>query len=189
MANRRAVLLALLLLVNAGAEIVNANPRSAYKRPRWRDDDHDCQNTRVEVLIRTCRPIKLSANGCKVLSATCQDLYSGAEVSSDTPAQAFQIDHLFPAVEAWTRRDWTPESFADFFNDQRNLIATRARTNLRKGDKMPQEWCPAERGARILAARRFRRIARAYGLPIRPAEEAGLRAWEAGTCAPTARVL
>lgn len=156
-----------------------------YKRPAWLDDDHDCKSTRVEVILRDCLQVALSANGCKPLQAfDCADPYSGTLLSTDTPSQAIQIDHIYPAHEAWLRRSWTPESFSVFFNDQRNLLAVRARNNLRKGDKMPDEWCPVNAAMRPVLAKKVRRIARDYKLPLNPREESGLRAWEAGRCLP-----
>lgn len=176
------------VVVVAALLVLAASESRAYPRPSWRDEDHDCQSTRTEVLVKTCR-VKLSPSRCKVVQATCLDLYSGAEVASDTPAQTFHVDHIFPAAEAWKRRTWTADEFADFFNDQGNLLVTRARTNLRKGDRMPQEWCPASRGARMLVARRLRRTAAVYGLKVSSEEQAGVRSWERGECAPGAVVL
>jgi chorismate mutase len=162
-----------------------ASPR----RPGWRDADGDCQNTRTEVILRDCRHVELSANGCKVLSAVCPDPYTGAEIATDSPAQALHVDHIFPAAEARRRRSWTTAAFTAFYNDMDNLVVTRARTNQRKSDLMPDKWCPAGPVARRLTARTIRRVARSYALPLRPNEQRALRAWERGECPAGSVVL
>jgi hypothetical protein len=178
--------LALLFLLAALLPAVAAGD-GAYKRPGWADMDKDCRDTRAEVLAAQCR-VTWAPGRCKVARATCMDPYSGAEVSADTAA-AFHADHVYPAAEAWKRRAWKPGEFKLFFNWEPNLLAVRARTNLRKGDAMPQEWCPTDPDGRRDAARVFRLAARTWALPIRPAEEVGLRAWERGECAKGARQL
>src|SRR5262245_24337269 len=120
------ILLSILASIfpEAGSDGPDTSIAPEYKRPAWTDDDHDCRSTRVEVIQRDCQQVAPSANGCKVTRAyDCADPYSGSLLSTDSPAQAIQIDHLFPAHEAWLRRTWTPEAFSGFFNDQRNLLA------------------------------------------------------------------
>lgn len=180
----RALLLSALLLAFLAATL-----EAETYRPAWSDADHDGFNAREELILAQCPVVHLTPDGKGIKAATCLDLYSGAEISTDTPSQSLHADHLYPAAEAWKRRAWTRAEFRAFFNDSRNLVLTRARTNLRKGDSMPQEWCPATGGARMLAAKRFRETAKRWRLPILPAEERGLRAWEAGGCASGARKL
>lgn len=164
--------------------------KSDYHRPRWSDVDGDCQNTRTEVLVSQCGYVHFKdARQCSVDRATCRDTYSGLEVASDSAPQSFQVDHLYPASEAWKRKRWTKAEFSRFFNDPRNLVLTTARTNERKGDRMPQEWCPTLGGARIFAAKRISAVVDAYQFPLTREEAAGVAAWSRGECAPEARVL
>lgn len=158
-------------------------------RPAWSDVDRDGFNTREELILAQCPIVHLTPDRKGIKAATCLDIYDGSEISTDTPSQSLHADHVYPSSQAWKRRKWSREGFRVFFNDPQNLILTRARTNMRKGDLMPHEWCPASPGARILTAKRFRETAKRYGLPIYPAEERGLRAWEKGTCARKARRL
>lgn len=174
-----------------------------FVRPVWADVDHDCRDTRAEVLAAQCSSVTWSPSGCRVVKAVCVDVYTGVEVASDTATQTFHVDHLLPAAEAWKRGEWrlTPaerrqhvpagsrctrpsacRAFAAFFNDPRNLNVTRARTNERKRDRMPGAWCPEAAPVRPVVARQFRAVASAYRISLTPAEQAGLRAWDRGVC-------
>lgn len=158
-----------------------------YSRPAWAREG--CRTTRTQALIEQCEVV-LSPDGCTVTRATCFDLYSGAELATDSPAQALHVDHLLPACEAWKRRAWSPAEFREFFNYRDfNLVVTRARTNLRKGDAMPDAWCPANASSRPFLARRFRFVAERFRIPLNERERAGLRAWDAGQCAAGAKEL
>lgn len=169
-----------------------------FDRPSWKVQA--CRDARARVMAQQCASVTWDAKGCKPRQAVCKDVYEGAEISTDTPAQALAVDHVYPASVAWARGTWlrpdgtrctSPKrtktdpgcpAFLVFYNDPRNLLVVRARTNMQKSDQMPDRWCPATRGGRRVAAVRFRQTAKAYRLPILPAEEIGLRAWEAGTC-------
>ena len=161
-----------------------------YKRPKWADLDRDCQNTRTEVLVAQCPFVEFKGGGrCSVAAATCLDLYAGVEVASTSASKTFDVDHLFSAHQAWLRRAWTKEEFVHFFNDEDNLVLTTFRTNRRKSERMPQDWCPSSRGARMLAGRRITRVVERYHLSLTSREQAGVNAWLQGACSPGARVL
>lgn len=181
----RRFLLALSAFLLSG--LAFASP--AYHRPRWGHPEHTCRDTRALVLAKQCRSVTWDARGCHVSAAVCLDIYSGAEVATDTAPTALQVDHLFSAHRAFEARAWAPREFERFFNDRDNLIVTRSKTNDRKGDKGPDGWCPALPDARRLVAVRYRRTATRWRLPISPAEEVGLKAWERGLCSSGARVL
>lgn len=192
-ARRLAHLLLLLLFL--------ALPAAAYDRPRWADADRDCKDTRAEVLEQQCATVTWDARGCRVRRAACMDVYSGAEIATDTAAQSIQVDHIYPASVACARGTWLLAdgsrctradrcpAYSAFFNDAQNLLATRSATNRDKAALMPAEWCPATRGARILAAKRLRAVAARYRLPLTARDEIGLRAWAAGSCASGSVVL
>ena len=57
--------------------ITSQYSRSDYKK-HWIDADHDCQNTRQEVLIMesSLEEIKLNAKGCKVIAGKWFDPYT-----------------------------------------------------------------------------------------------------------------
>lgn len=168
-----------------------ASGHHSYQRPAWRDDDYNGHNTRVDMILKSCGPVVMSRSAHDVVEqATCPDLYTGTEFATDTPAQSIQIDHLFPVSQARARKGWwTEETFADFYNDPGNLVVCRARTNERKGDLMPDGWCPGEPSVRPEVARRFLEVVGIWDLPLTAAEWAGVRAWERGECAPGAKVI
>ncbi len=192
-------LCAALAFIVAGfaiGNLVHDGERHHAPRPAWADLDHDGQSTRVETILRDCSPVRLDAKGRKALEATCVDLYTGAEFATDTPAQSIQIDHLFPqsvARERWAvvgvEDPHNGYTFEDFYNDPLNLQAVRSRTNGQKGDRMPQEWCPADPWIRPLLAERFRQVTEKYRLPLKREELAGLSMWDRGDCAPEAKVI
>lgn len=183
---RAGLLLAVFLALPATA-------RERFARPGWADFDGDCRDTRAEVLAAQCLSVSWDAKGCHVLQAVCRDPYTGAEVASDSP-QGFHVDHVFPASVAWWRGTWRLSSgepctkpsacpaFKSFFNDPLNLRVVRARTNLRKSDLMPGEWCPDDPAARPEVARILREAARAYRLPLLDKELLALATWDRGAC-------
>jgi hypothetical protein len=153
----------------------------------------------AEVLSAQCQ--RVTWNGSHVAHAECFDAYSGAEVITDTAPSALQVDHVLPSAEAWKRRAWhnadgtTCEDakhcaeFVRFFNDTSNLIVTRARTNIRKSDRMPSEWCPANGGAFPLIARIVRQTASRWSIPLTAQDRAGLAAWDRRQCYHGAKVV
>lgn len=170
------VLMTLCLPVDVGAA-------DAYKRPSWRDVDLDCRDTRADLLVDRC-VADLGADGCSVVRAVCLDGYTLERVTSEDPSKELQVDHLFPASIAWKRRAWSRAAFNAFYNDPQNLVLTWWRVNNEKKDKMPDRWCPSTPEASRWAARRMREVAATWGLFFTAEEEAGLRSWEAGRCAP-----
>lgn len=176
-----------------------------FERPFWADSDHDCRDTRAEVLSEKCSSVTWNQSGCRVVRAVCTDAYSGAEVATDSPSQALQVDHLLPASVAWKRGTWLLKNgarctepahcptYLTFFNDVQNLNVTRARTNRQKSDLMPgvagkskdkdgKGWCPESPAVRPAVAHQFRAVAATYHIPLTASEFAGLRAWDRGVC-------
>lgn len=163
--------IALLLLLASGSA-----PR------QWADLDHDCKSTRAEVIEAQGEVHEWSRNGCSVLAATIHDPYSGSEITTDTAPQSIEIDHVIPVSVAWKRRNWTKIEWQAFYNDMDNLLAVRTVYNRRKSDRMPDEWCPVNVGARFRLARIVRRVAGKYRIPLTSRETNGLRAWAGGSC-------
>jgi len=166
-----------------------AQHATPWHRPRWAHPDHTCRDTRALLLASRCAAVTWSPNGCHVRTATCLDVYTGAQVSTDDAPHALQVDHLLPVAVARARRAWTPAQFTQYYNDTDNLMVTRARTNEQKGDRMPGSWCPALPGARRLAAVRLSRVAAYYRIPLTGSDRRGLGAWSNGHCAAGAKVL
>lgn len=147
MISRYLVTLTLLLLF---CGLVQADmPR--YRRMDWglgwMDADHDCQNTRQEVLIRDSRiPVTLDPKGCRVVYGNWLDPYTG---EAHTNPRDMDIDHVVPLQNAFTSGAWrwTNEQRHQYSNDLTNpdtLLAVSFHANRQKGDRGPDAWLPRE---------------------------------------------
>ena len=142
--------LILLLLSMAIATIVLADSncpkydRKSYRH--WVDEDRDCQNARHEVLIEESLSTVVfkSAKGCRVVSGSWDDPYSGRTI---TDATKLDIDHMVPLKEAHESgaANWSRErkrAYANDLDDPDTLIAVDRGLNRQKGAKDPAEWLP-----------------------------------------------
>jgi hypothetical protein len=114
----------------------------------WIDGDHDCQNTRAEVLIATSRaPVTFTrASNCTVSTGLWVDPWSGI---TTTTARAFDIDHTVPLANAWRSGAWAWSearrvAYANDLADAGHLIAIDASENREKGDDGPEAWRPPD---------------------------------------------
>lgn len=123
---------------------VAAETRRGYEREKfrhWIDADHDCQDTRDEVLDAE----SVSAvSGCDISAGEWKSYYDGAVW---TDASDVDIDHLVPLAEAWDSgaRRWTAGTrtrYANDLGDPRPLIAVTDNVNQSKSDQDPAEWMP-----------------------------------------------
>jgi len=130
-------------------EIEDAEP--AYDRDewgRWWDADHDCQDTRQEVLIaESLVPVEYDERGCKVLSGRWGCPFTGIVYTN--PRQ-LDVDHLVPLKAAHDAGGyaWSKEAKRAYFNDLDNpghLTAVSLSANRSKGDRGPLEWMPPNR--------------------------------------------
>jgi len=109
----------------------------------WVDADHDCHDTRAEVLLHeSVGPVTM--DGCRVVAGTWIDPYTGETI---TQARLIDIDHTIPLREAhvsggwqWDRRE--KRAFANDLHDVDHLVATHRTQNRRKGARDPAEWMP-----------------------------------------------
>lgn len=149
-------------------EDVAANsPQTTYKRSyfgkSWLDEDHDCQNTRAEILIASnTGNLRFSDNKqCRVLSGKWVSPYSGKSiyVAKDT-----DIDHIVPLSLAWRHgaNNWDEKTRFKFANDPSNLVVVEASLNRSKSDKSLDEWLPPTNQCQY--ALRFIRIVKSYPL-------------------------
>jgi hypothetical protein len=123
---------------------VSVTTRS-YDRRRfggWIDADHDCQDTRAEVLI--AESLTPTTGGCTVVIGAWDDPYTGARV---LVAHQLDIDHLVPLSNAWSSgaSTWPPlrrVAYANYLDDPVHLIAVSASANRSKGDRSPDQWRP-----------------------------------------------
>jgi hypothetical protein len=139
----------LALLIGPLTGLLDACPK--YDRdgyPNWIDVDHDCQNTRAEVLIRDNTGQIKFRNGdtCLVDSGQWLDPYTGNTLLA---ASDIQIDHFVPLSEAhksgaWA---WSPEKkkeFANYLGTQSHLLPVTGSINGSKGDRDPSKWLPPD---------------------------------------------
>lgn len=117
--------------------------RSAFRL--WDDADHDCRNTRAEVLVAESQTP--ATGGCTIRTGRWYSAYDGRTY---TVAHDLDIDHLVPLEEAWASgaRGWSSarrEAYANDLGDPRTLIAVSLHENRSKGDRDPAQWLP-ERG-------------------------------------------
>ncbi|OZG70358.1 HNH endonuclease [Hahella sp. CCB-MM4] len=118
---------------------------AVYRREDWKhwsDLDHNCMNTRHEILKAQAKtPVTLSDNRCGVSAGTWDDPYSGKiyHLASD-----LDIDHIIPL--RWANDHggyvWSSQQKEVYANDPDNLLAVDDRLNQQKGAKGPDEWMP-----------------------------------------------
>lgn len=159
-----------------------ALPTRTYNRkdwPHWTDDDHDCQNTRAEILIRdNIGLLKYKRNKpCNVTWGKWICPYTGKEF---TKTSDLDIDHIVPLAYAHKTggANWPRAKKKEFANDQINLVAVEDNINQEKGDQGPDEWRPPLKSYWQEYARRWRKVKQKYGLYIGPVEEAALKDME-----------
>ena len=159
-----------------------AMPYSRELYPHWLDLDGDCRDTRQEVLAaQSARPVRWSADGCKVESGRWRDPYSG---ETFTDPRRLDVDHVVPLAEAHRSGAdrWTEEQRARFANDPENLLAVDSSENRSKADGDPLSWMPPNLAAWCWYVGRFVTVKRHYGLRQDPLERAwtGALLWVCG---------
>lgn len=144
---------------------ISSKGSSKYSRSKfghgWADVDHDCQNTRQEVLISlSTAPVRFAdGRKCRVTFGRWISMYSG-EVIFD--ASKVDIDHIVPLKWAWDHgaNNWSRSKREKFANDPINLVAVEASLNRQKGAKGPDEWIPPINQVQYRA--RFERVLKKY---------------------------
>ncbi len=168
--------------------IAEPAPRGDYDRDEfgsgWIDTDGNGCSTRNDILARDLENVQLASDGCKVLSGTLHDPYTGAtiEFTSEKP-QAVQIDHVVPLSLAWRMgaSRWDRDTRVEFANDPGNLLASDGPANREKSDSGPGEWQPYE-GFQCTYAVLYIDVLYRYDLPVSEQDYEGLSAM-LDTCA------
>ena len=134
----------------------------------WQDEDHDCQNTRAEVLQRDSRTqVRFAdAQQCVVLAGRWFAPYSGQRFEQ---AKELDIDHIIPLAYAHAvgASAWPQEKKQQFANDPDNLIAVSASANRSKGAKGPSQWMPQNQAYVCTYLGKWRALAQKYQLELR----------------------
>jgi 5-methylcytosine-specific restriction endonuclease McrA len=149
--------------------------RKLYKH--WIDENKDCRDTRVEVLIRDAIPgtVEEGRKGskCIVTAGRWEDPYTGQTL---TDPKALDVDHVVPLKNAhesgaWA---WSAERKREYANDLRHpehLLAVSARENRKKGDKGPDRYLPPNQSDECHYVENFLRIKEVWGLDVTEDEE------------------
>ena len=161
---------------------VAAETRAGYDRAKfrlWVDADHDCRDTRDEVLAAESL---VRVSGCDIRRGKWRSYYDGAVTRSSS---TFDIDHLVPLAEAWDSgaRRWTAatrQRYANDLGDSRTLVAVSASANRSKSDQDPAEWMP--RLGKCTYVRQWVAVKLRWSLKVNAAERRALLA-RASHCA------
>lgn len=157
-----------------GGQLARAPTPEQYKREYfgkgWEDQDHDCQNTRAELLIElSTRPVSYRQNRrCTVDQGRWISPFTGKIHYS---AGELDIDHLVPLSLAWQRgaSRWKQSQRISFANDRRNLWPVEASLNRAKGDRPISQWLPPANQCEYVY--RYIRILKIYQLRISADDE------------------
>lgn len=172
---------------------------SGYRReafgPPWADVDGNGCSQRSDVLFRDAQPGSAIARrrgtcGHDMLAGRWRDPYSDAllqlnDVKSLQQAEAVQIDHVVALAEAYRSGAaiWTARQRLLFANDESNLVAVSATSNLSKSDDDPARWLP-QPAARCTFALVWIGVKQRWGLSIDVNEKSALARALALTCRP-----
>lgn len=121
-----------------------------YKRTlyvHWIDEDHDCQNTRAEALIRDDDDHVVefkTEKECLVTHGTWLDPYTGKTFHN---ARKVDVDHVVPLKNAHESGGWAwskerRRKYANYLLYNKHLLAVSATENRRKGAKGPDQYLP-----------------------------------------------
>jgi hypothetical protein len=148
----------------------------------WADEDHDCLNTRHELLMKlSTSTVQTGANTCIVARGRWNDPYTGKIFYK---ARQMDIDHLIPLKWAWNHGayGWSFEKRKTFANDESNLFAVEARVNRQKGARGPLGWLPPNKAFHCQYVLRFIRITKKYDLVLTINEADGFSSLRAKVC-------
>jgi hypothetical protein len=148
-----------------------------YRRKDWHhwiDVDHDCQDTRAEVLIAESEvPVTFKdKKNCTVARGKWTCPYTGKTVSD--PA-LLDIDHLVPLENANRSGGWRwsaekKQAYANDLDAPDHLVAVIGSANRAKGSKGPDEWIPANSPFVCEYVRDWQSVKKSWGLKMTEAE-------------------
>lgn len=166
-------------------EVKGRAPKTGYSRSQfgtaWDDNvagagGHNGCRTREDILRRDLTNIVLNPDGCRVVTGTLHDPYTGQTVQfvrGETTSAQVQIDHVVALSDAWQKgaQQWPADKRRDFANDPRNLQAVGGRVNLQKSDGDAATWLPPNKSYRCTYVERQIDVKRAYRLWVTQAEK------------------
>lgn len=143
--------------------------------PHWIDIDHDCQDTRAEILIlySTLSVTFTSASPCQVAGGSWFDPYTG---NIYTNPSDLDVDHIVPLAHAHRTggAGWSLEQKTEFANDVANLLPVNDSANRSKSDKTPDKWRPPRREYWCQYAKAWQFVTNKYQLEVSSSEAQAL---------------
>lgn len=149
---------------------------------RWEDADHDCQNTRAEVLITESRASvsfteRKDGRKCTVATGRWIGPWTG---NTYTSARDLDVDHHVPVANAHRNggHKWSPERRAAYYNDldlPAALNAMDKSANQSKGARGPENWRPPLLNSHCRYATDWISVKHKYRLMVTQAERAALQ--------------
>jgi len=161
-------------------------PMTGYDRDEfgsaWSDIDRNGCDQRNDVLRRDLVGITLKAgtHGCKVMSGTLHDPYTGMTVAFQHSSSSFspvQIDHVVALGDAWAMGAWrwSEDERKQLANDPLDLLAVDAHYNMSKGDGDAATWLPPHKSERCPYVARQVAVKVKYHLAVTGAEQAAMK--------------
>lgn len=151
-------------------------PKTGYERTQFGNGwtvTNGC-DTR-EIILHRDMENPIVGDGCRVLSGTLYDPYTGGTVEfrrgADTSA-AVQIDHVVALSNAWQTgaQQLTKEKRIALANDPLELLAVDGPANQAKGDGDAATWLPPNKLFRCQYVARQIAVKAKYGLWVTPTE-------------------
>ena len=160
------------------AEATSAQYSRNEYEPNW-DVGSGC-NIRARILQQTSLvAVKTSSNGCTVIYGSWVDPYTGETLTGnpyrgdDGTSNDLDIDHIIPLkyVNSHGGSEWSYEqkrSYGSSLSAMENgvYVAVSASENRKKSDSGPSEYYPPNESYRCEYAKKWRDIARDYGISL-----------------------
>ena len=152
-------------------------PKTGYSRDQFSNDWGDLNNCSMRelILLRDLTNTTLDEDGCKVITGTLNDPYTGKIIQFQRGAatsQAAQIDHVVAVSDAWQKgaQQLSADMRYQFYNDPLNLLAVDGDTNNKKGDGDAATWLPPNKAYRCRYVARQISVKIKYSLWVTQAE-------------------
>jgi len=146
----------------------------------WSDEDHDCQDTRQEVLIEeSLVPVTFKTEkNCKVATGRWYSAYTNSYI--DGSPSLLDIDHLVPLKEAYQSGGWEwskekKEKYYNYLRSPHHLIAVDRSSNRSKGARSPDKWLPPNKKHHCRYAVEWMMIKMEWELAFRDEEKEALK--------------
>ena len=156
-------------------EVRGRAPLTGYSREQFGDgwaSVNGCDQ-RDRILRRDLIAKRFATDGCRVLSGTLRDPYTGRTIFYVRGgASEVDIDHVVALADAWQKgaRRWSANRRVSFANDPLNLLAVGSSINRSKGDGDAATWLPPRKAFRCAYVARQVAVKRRYGLWVTRAE-------------------